>query len=142
MKTVFFCPSCEYVGAAEEAESHRCPKCGGNLYSTGMDREAYTVLTSEEKKAATSLWKYECSQPVGSGGPKKTGNGDNRIASMLRVIGIVIYVLTGLGTLVALAEGGTLILLLLLPVSGLILGTTFLGFGEIIRLLDVISKKN
>ncbi|MBR3474248.1 MAG: hypothetical protein IKH34_04185 [Oscillospiraceae bacterium] len=45
MKTVFFCPKCSYVGAAEDAEVHICPKCGGALYHTGMDRDAYNTKT-------------------------------------------------------------------------------------------------
>lgn len=141
MKTVFFCPKCFYVGAAEDSEDHRCPKCAGLLYRTGMDRDAYVALTPEEKQAAASLWKYESSQPHGRIGGGTAEPGSNGIAAMMKIIGIIVYVIAGLAGLYLLVSEALLPGLILLG-SGFVSGTLFLGFGEIIRLLDVISKKN
>ena len=59
---------------------------------------------------------------------------------MLKIIGIIVYVLAGIGGLILM--GDELAVGIVVLVSGLISGTMFLGFGEIVRLLDVISKKN
>ena len=140
MKIVFFCPKCSYVGAAEDAEVHICPKCGGTLYHTGMDRDAYKALSPEEKQAAASLWKYESSQPHGKISSETAKPGSNGIAAMLKVIGLIVYVIAGLVGLILVATRVFVPGLILLG-SGFVSGTLFLGFGEIVRLLDVISKK-
>lgn len=136
MKKVFYCPACGYVGAAEETETLSCPKCGRALYPTGMDRDEYVAFSPEEKKAAAARWQNECGRrPVKGAAP-----GDNRIALALKIIGIIVYALAGLfGILLLFDEeiAGVIVL-----ISGLISGTMFLGFGEIVRLLDVISKKS
>ena len=137
MKTVFFCPDCGYVGAAEEDEAPFCPKCFTKLFRTGMDKETYTALSPEEKNAAASLWKYECSQPS----EQTTEPGRNGVGTMLKAIGCIIYVIAAIAGLYLLTNRAQAAGWILLA-SGLISGTMFLGFGEIIRLLDVISKKN
>ncbi len=141
MKTVFFCPDCGYIGAAEDEEDHLCPKCSQHiLYSTGMDRDAYLALSPEEKNAAVSLWKYECSQPHGRIRSDAAKPGENGVARMLKVIGILVYILCGIAGIAALTSGSYSASLIVLG-SGFASGTLFLGFSEIIRLLDVISKK-
>jgi predicted RNA-binding Zn-ribbon protein involved in translation (DUF1610 family) len=141
MKKVFYCPACGYVGAAEENEDHLCPKCSQRiLYNTGMERDAYVALSPEEKAAASARWQGECVRQPGSAPAALAVSGGNRIAAMLKIIGIIVYVLAGIcGIILFIDEAAVGILVL---ISGLISGTMFLGFGEIVRLLDVISKKN
>ena len=137
MKKVFFCPECGYVGAAEEDAPHLCPRCGKQLLrNTGMDRDAYVALSPEAKAAAAEGWKAECGREPAGTRPA----GKNRIALLLRIIGIAVYVLAAISGIALLFDeeiAGVIVL-----ISGLISGTMFLGFAEIIRLLDVISKKN
>ena len=140
MKKVFYCPACGYVGAAEENEDHLCPKCGQRiLYNTGMERDEYVALSQEEKAVAAARWQGECAQQPDKA-PTAIAPRGNAIAGMLKIIGIIVYVLAGIGGLILM--GDELAVGIVVLVSGLISGTMFLGFGEIVRLLDVISKKN
>ena len=140
MKKVFYCPACSYVGAAEASEDHLCPKCGQRiLYNTGMERDAYVALSPEEKAVAAARWQGECAQQPDKA-PAAIAPGGHAIAGVLKIIGIIVYVLAGIGGLILM--GDELAVGIVVLVSGLISGTMFLGFGEIVRLLDVISKKN
>ena len=141
MKKVFCCPACGYVGAAEENETLLCPKCGQRiLYNTGMERDAYVALSPEEKAAASARWQDECARLPGKAPAPIAASGGNRIAGMLKILGIIVYVLAGIGGIILFIDEAAVGIVVL--ISGLISGTMFLGFGEIVRLLDVISKKN
>ena len=98
------------------------------------------ISSPEEKQAAASLWKYESSQPHGKISSETAKPGGNGIAAMLKVIGLIVYVIAGLVGLILVATRVFVPGLILLG-SGFVSGTLFLGFGEIVRLLDVISKK-
>ena len=141
MKKVFYCPSCGYVGAAEEGEASLCPQCLKALYSTGMDRDAYLALSEAEKSEAFARWNA-APAPVPASPTALAGEraGKNRVAAFLKVIAICVYALLGLIGLIFLVTDEAAIGLILL-LSGLLTGTMFLGFSEIIRLLDLISKK-
>ena len=138
MKTVFYCPSCDYVGAAEETEVHICPECGHALYRTKMDRETFVTLTDEQKNEVKAQWKKDAGDSYDSD-PKTTAGG-NRVAGALKVIAVLIYILSALAGVFLLNNDAVAAGWILLA-SGIVSGTLFLGFGEIIRLLDVISKK-
>ena len=141
MKKVFYCPACSYVGAAEASEDHLCPKCGQRiLYNTGMERDEYVALSHEEKAVAAARWQGECAQQPDKAPVAVTASGGNAIAGMLKIIGIIVYLLAAVGGLILMGDEAAIGIVVL--VSGLISGTMFLGFGEIVRLLDVISKKN
>ena len=62
------------------------------------------------------------------------------VAGALKVIAVLIYILSALAGVFLLNNDAAAAGWILLA-SGIVSGTLFLGFGEIIRLLDVISKK-
>lgn len=63
----------------------------------------------------------------------------NGVATALKVIAVIIYILCGLVGLVAMI--GNFVTGLVVMVMGFVSGTIFLGFGEIIKLLQQISDK-
>jgi hypothetical protein len=148
MQKVFYCPSCGFVRTAEEADMQLCPQCGAALYRTEMDRQNYIGLTDEERAAVKARWEKECTEgdreePCDyrkTSAARASGEGGNGVAAALKLIAFFLYVCAVLAFFILVSDGAVPVGLIVL-VSGLISGTMFLGFSEIIRLLDVISKK-
>ncbi len=67
----------------------------------------------------------------------------NKVASILQGIAYAIYILAGLAAFIMLLSGDEYLLIptLITLFSGLISGTSFLGFAEIIKLLHEIKGK-
>jgi len=72
-----------------------------------------------------------------------SASNQNKVASLLRGIAYAIYGLSGLAAFIMLVSGEWYLLgsSLITLVSGLISGTFFLGFAEIIKLLQQINNK-
>lgn len=100
------------------------PETGKNLYGKKIPLE----ITDEE---------YELLRAAAG---KKDPCGINRVANVLEWIAWIVYIVVGLAAFVMLASG-VLALALIYLVSGLISGTIFLGFAEIIKLLHQINGK-
>ena len=93
------------------------------------------------KKVAISLTdeEYEEFLKVAPAAAAVETESTNGVATALKVIAIIIYILSGIGGLVCMA--GSFLVGLTVFMAGFVSGTMFLGFGEIVKLLQKIYDK-
>ncbi len=148
MKYIYYCAGCDYVGSLEEKNSALCcPKCGKRLLPTGLDRELWAASTSEEKAAYKARWTTDAETvqryPAGEAA-QPGGEHANGVAAALRFIAWATYIgafLLGVFLGRDLYCDFSLTLASIYWVAGFVSGTMFLGFSEIIQLLQDIKNK-
>lgn len=137
MRYMYFCPSCNFVGSDEGTDSQeKCPNCGKELYSTGTPFEHWSEVSNGAKRRLIEQWKTE----TGSASTSTYSNmyEKNKIAQIFTVLAILIFIGAFITGFVYIDEA---LFMLISWISGFVVGTMFLGFAEIIKLLQAIKDK-
>lgn len=121
-----FIPNPDATGYSEESPNYRFdPETGKGMYGKNVPID----ITDEE---------YELMRTTAS---KDVSSANNAIATALRIIACIAYVVCTIASFPFFDSSYGFTVGLTLLISGLISGTVFLGFAEIISLLHKINNK-
>lgn len=107
------CPNCKAPLNIDEKASGKCFSCGASF-----ETELTTQLNDQHYIAASH----------------------NSIAKVLKVCGIIIFILGTIGSIYYISTS-SILMFIVLEASTIVSGLLFLGFSEIIQLLEDIKNK-
>lgn len=122
-------------------EKEYAPEGIKTSYSDYPENEYDTTTNSSKwyKKVAIDVTDEEYAEILKHTGIKESGNNTNGVATVLTSIAWIVYFAGFIGSFILMNESVVAGFVGLF--STVISGTMFLGFAEIIKLLDKISKK-